>query len=529
MGKPGIIRLFLVVVVLLFGTAVRLVHLAFVDTSLPFRYGGLFVEFSQRLAANHYLLPQRVPFYTDGGIPFAYPPLPFYVEAVLLDVFSLPKFSVATLLPPAIAVLSVPSFYLLTRELGLSFRTRLAALVAFAGMPVAFREQIDGAGLSEAFGTLALLWLAISLVRAHNKETAGSYGLVGLFWAICLVSSPGSAYASIPTMLIFALVQFARAEWRPSARIIGLLGVAVAIAGAASSPYWLTVIANHGVMIFVDTVVDQHEARLPAPWMIITEFPEIQDFVSGAPAPFFFPARSRYLWDVAILGGVVWALFRRQWALLVWFVVLFSIPREGRWLAAIPAALLAGIGIAAAFGPFLVRPGQSYLRKVGQVAIVGGSALLLGMYVIFIPIVTIRDMVTVLYRGPSYDAVAGMEWAMENTPAESKFIVLAHEQVKEWTPQVARRTVLNITYGAEWEPEELKRINWLEVLLNACADFDCIQAAVTEMMGYDEVYLYAERGRLSRLRSGSRTKFELMWENSEVAIGRLISTSGEPR
>ena len=211
---------FLVVCIILLGAAIRLAHLAFVDITLPFRSGGLFAEFSQQILAHNYLLPSRIPFYTDGGIPFAYPPLPFYVEAACLDIFSLPEFIVANLLPPFIAVLTLPSFYFLTQALGLSGRTRLAALVAFATMPAAFVEQIESAGLGEAFGSLALIWLAISLAWAHKRDTVANYGLVGLVWAICVVASPATAYASVPTILIFAIVQLARAGGAASAPLL---------------------------------------------------------------------------------------------------------------------------------------------------------------------------------------------------------------------------------------------------------------------------------------------------------------------
>jgi hypothetical protein len=504
--------------IILVGTIIRLAHLAFIDLTLPFRYGGLFAEFAQQIVACDYLLPRHIPFYTDGGIPFAYPPLPFYVEAALLDVLSLPKFLVATLLPSSIAILTVPSFYFLTRALGLSIQTRLVALVAYGTMPAAFSQQIEGGGLPEAFGSLALIWLAISLAKAHKRNTIRSHCLVGLTWAICVVSSPGSAYASIPTMLIFAIAQLVSVERRLVLRATSLLAMAGLVAVAASSPYWVTVVNNHGTHVFVNSLIGQHGSAFKTLKEALGRL--VAFGVSGGQFPFW--------WDVLILGGIAWAVLHRRWVLPAWFIIILSIPREGVWMLAVPAALLAGIGGAELFGPLLLDLGRTHLRKLERAVIFGGAAALFSMYLLLNPILAIQSLVAGDNKGPSPDAIAAMEWIRENTPAESKFIVLSHPQVKEWTPQIARRTVLNMPFGSEWEPEESRRIIRLEGLLKGCLDFDCIQASVVETMGYDDVYLYIDRDRLAELELMTACRedaglvvFELVRQNSEVAIGHL--------
>ena len=121
--------------IILFGSIIRVIHIFFVGFRSPFHRGGLFLEFANQIAKNKYLLPHTIPFYTDGGIPFAYPPLPFYFEAILVYGIGLPKFLVVNILPPIIACLTIPSFYLLTRVYGLKIWSRLFALLAFAIIP----------------------------------------------------------------------------------------------------------------------------------------------------------------------------------------------------------------------------------------------------------------------------------------------------------------------------------------------------------------------------------------------------------
>jgi hypothetical protein len=66
----------LVLGVFALGIGLRVVHLFFVDLEYPFQYGGLFLEFANQIRAEEYALPATIPFYTDGGIPYAYPPWP---------------------------------------------------------------------------------------------------------------------------------------------------------------------------------------------------------------------------------------------------------------------------------------------------------------------------------------------------------------------------------------------------------------------------------------------------------------------
>ena len=53
--------------------------------------GGLFLAFAGAIADNGYILPATLANYTDGGIPFAYPPLSFLLEAVLVHILGVPR------------------------------------------------------------------------------------------------------------------------------------------------------------------------------------------------------------------------------------------------------------------------------------------------------------------------------------------------------------------------------------------------------------------------------------------------------
>ncbi|MEA5386240.1 hypothetical protein VB779_03390 [Haloarculaceae archaeon H-GB11] len=64
-------------------------------------YGaGLYAQIAGEILGNGYVPPTEIPGYTTDGVPFAYPPLQFYLFAVLLDIGVTPV-TVARFLPPS--------------------------------------------------------------------------------------------------------------------------------------------------------------------------------------------------------------------------------------------------------------------------------------------------------------------------------------------------------------------------------------------------------------------------------------------
>ena len=507
-------RKYITIFILLLGSIIRLIHLAFMRIDLPHDGAGLFVEFAHQIASHGFRLPRRIPFYTDGGIPFAYPPLPFYLEAVLTEVLRLPVFPVANLLPPFVAILALAMFHRLTQELDITFWTRATALLAYATLRSAFSDQIEASGLAEAFGSLSLICFGIGMVRAHKHATLKHYVLLGLLWAFCIVASPGSALASVPAFLIFAVVQFAELRWRPGWRDFGLLVAAGLTALLTSSPYWLTVITNHGVQVFLSSLGSQRRGAFNLFEVVI------QSQFTG---PSFF-------WNAMLLCGIAWALVAGRWPLVGWALVLRAIPREGWWMASIPQALLIGFGSTEVFTSRLVGVARREKRRIETFVLMFALALLIIHPVYRVVADKIGD--TDAYP----EAVAAMEWVRANTPRDAKFIVMVNNNVLEWSPHLMQRTVLNEIFGTEFTAEKQRKATEFKELLNECRDFDCIHSSLessgvvspSKARAYLEqgVYLLISRPHLMQLidaSQGGETAFGLVWDNAGLAVGILLS------
>ncbi len=98
---------------ILFGTFVRVLP-AFLS-GFPINDGGMFLIIMRDLRVNGFALPVYTTYnYLD--IPYAYPPLGFYIGA-LLEWIGIPSLQILIWLPAIFTMLTIPLFYLLAKQL----------------------------------------------------------------------------------------------------------------------------------------------------------------------------------------------------------------------------------------------------------------------------------------------------------------------------------------------------------------------------------------------------------------------------
>lgn len=110
------------------------------------------------------------------------------------------------LLPPVVAVISLSAFCAFLTSLRVKDLTRVAALTAYALMPAASSEQLETAGLAEAFATPSMIFMAANFLLACERDSIPGYAAVAPLWAVSVIASPGSAYGSTLILHTFAVV-----------------------------------------------------------------------------------------------------------------------------------------------------------------------------------------------------------------------------------------------------------------------------------------------------------------------------------
>jgi len=83
----------------------------------PSGFAGLYVLMSELIVNNNFQIPQYIPYYGPGGIPFAYPPIGPYLLAVVSTLFHISIINYLRFVPPFIMLLSIIPIYYIAFEI----------------------------------------------------------------------------------------------------------------------------------------------------------------------------------------------------------------------------------------------------------------------------------------------------------------------------------------------------------------------------------------------------------------------------
>ena len=497
----------------LFGAWVR--FLPTLETGTPINDGGMFYAMIADLRTNHFLLPAFTS-YNHLNIPFAYPPLSFYV-AGLISSIGISTFDILRWLPPLISTLSIFAFYWMA-SLMLSSRSKASlASVVYALMPRLFSWYVMGGGLSRSFGVLFLL-LACASTWALFTQGASKYILwTALFGAGAILSHPETG---LHTAAACALIWLFKGRSSRSLRYALLVGLSVIL---LTSPWWGTVLFQHGFVPFQSALnTGGHNALFWLPWITF-------DF-----------AEERFATILTVLGLIGFAVqcVRRNWFLPVWVLMPFVVePRSATAIAAIPLAALAGIGLSDLIVPGIAvlelklrNEAHDWIEYLSQ----GRVAKIVLGYVLFFALIgaVIYDFSLTNYD-VSNDDRSAMDWIANNTPTDSRFIVLTgrsdplEDPVTEWFPAYTLRRSQNTIQGQEWLLGKgfmtfLGSLDQLQSCLNDAPS--CVENwASTNHLDYD--YLYIKKPSKTNQMPGlllyllrQSQNYTLVFENNSAVI-----------
>ncbi len=486
------------------GAALRVAHLFSIPFDAPFHLGGLFYEFSRQIILNHFALPETIPYYSLGGIPFAYPPLGFYIQAVVMKLFAPPPFVTVNLLPPLIAALSLPAFYWMVNAQTDDNRLRTAALFAFALMPSAFVNQIEGAGLADACGTLAILLYLGSLFRFERDPRPAPALLAGLFLGLCALSSPGSAYGGVIISTLFFIKLFVQDLQSHTFKRSGWLLLTGLTSLLVSAPYWLTILRHHafgGLTTAFFTQQDISAFVNQVRYMVTFKPADMLTFV-GEEGIYGF------LFDWLVFAGLVWAVLNKQVFQVVIFFAVWLIPREGSWMVAIPAAWLAASGIVHIVWLLFQKAFAGTAANARPPLAPGLLALTLMLLAVSGAVNALHDLQNQPELNISASSITTLQQERQIIPADAHVLVAGNIALQEWSPALLEREVLNCEFGLEWQPDELAKASAINDALIAGDLAD----AITIIRGYSgdaSVWLVGDPEQVAGLAANAGPSLEV--------------------
>jgi hypothetical protein len=433
----------------------------FIGTDWPLNDGGMFATAISEIARNGYALPATLD-YNGQTIPFAYPPLAFYIAAVVSQLGQIAPVDVLRVLPFLFSCLSVAAFYRLARRLLSDDRAVIAATLGFGLVPSGWIWMVMGGGLTRGLG-LALCLLALANIAAV-LETPTRRGIVvsGVLAGLTLLTHIEFAWALAFSAAVFWIAAPSRVRLR---RLVACAAIGLAVA----APWLAVVLLRDGLAPFVAA---SQTGQLIDPFEQLAALRQ-----SGEPNFPIFLA-------LALLGAIVTVVFGSRLLVLWVFAVALLDPRSWGTLSAAPLALLAARGAFEGIGPIVaghrrlaVALGLATVAYLAHGALISNTALL--------------SALTPAER----DAMA---WVASHTPSDARFAVLsergwADDRQAEWFPVLAERVSLSTAQGAEWLPlgtfrERLRSIQTLEQC--GSSDGACLDAwAADHGLAYDYVFL----------------------------------------
>jgi len=434
--------------------------------------GGMFAVMVDDLKISHYALPIYTS-YNGLNIPFAYPPLGFYLGRLVADMTGMAAEEVLRWLPALFASLAVPAFYLLALRLMKSrFHAALATLI-FALMPRAMSLFVMGGGLTRSPGQFFMLLTLASVVRLYGEGRRRDIIWSGVWGALAVLSHPEIA-VNTAVSCVFLWIMLARNRkglWH-SAQVAFLVLL-------FTSPWWAVVISRHGLAPILAAA--QTGQKLLAVFHLV----------------FFSFTEEVYATPIAILGLIGLGLFisRKDYLLPLWLILpFFAEGRSAAGPAAIPLAMLAASGFADVVLPGLRKAGGSDIAE-DQLGVMERSALLyLFVYLLFSAYTFGWQISSTTVYAPDREA---MLWVKENTPGNARFLVLSgarnvsYDPLPEWFPALAQRSSIYTVQGSEWvSGKDFGAFVQKAIEVQSCVSqgFDCMEKA-TGADKYDYVYL----------------------------------------
>ncbi|MBI5841263.1 MAG: glycosyltransferase family 39 protein [Chloroflexi bacterium] len=476
-------------------------------TGFPPNDGGMFYVMIRDLRLNHYLLP-LVTTYNFAEIPFAYPPLGFYLAAILKDVIGLPVLESLRWLPAIINILSIFAFYLLAVKI-LQDRPRAAiAAAVYALTPGSYTWFIMGGGLTRSLGTLFLLLSLYFLLRTFDERTWKNLLFTSLFCALVVLSHPEAALHTAASCILFWLFFGRTKQGTLSALYIGLGTIIFTF------PWWLPLLAGHGTAPVISA--------------LHTGMYQLNSFTALLNDIF---ARDTFIPFLLILRllGLGWAIWKRQYLLIAWMALPYLVePRSA------PAFTFFSFNIFIAFGaadalPELVnrlnakRTGGSFHLSFPEIRWLNRFVLLLFIYLFVESALTSFQLINNTLE-PS--AVEAMTWVNENVPADARFLVLTGkadpmvDPMQEWFPALAERRSQTTLQGYEWTLAEGFIVRWKQLSkLQDCGNTSCVENWSKET-GLEFTHLFVARNTFmnNQPASLSNGEYKLVYENSEISV-----------
>ena len=372
------------------------------------------------------------------NIPYAYPPLPFFLAALIRSITGTDLLDVIRWLPVVFSLLTIPAFLLLAQALlGDTLKAALATVI-FALLPRSYEWVIMGGGVTRAPAALFLILMTWGVYRLF-RSGGWRYYLVSILAAtlVILTHPERSLHAVVGAVILW--LYFGRS--RTGLKRAGIVAVGVL---ALTSPWWIPTLARFGLAPFFLAFQSGGQRWLFWSPLLLLNFTD----------------ESIALVALLAVVGVASSLMQKKTFLPVWLVLAFFIdPRSAPHVIAVQTSLLAALGLTDVLFPAFARLDKKASAQDDRLFLASRSGRWVFGYLLLMLLV--NAMLNIQSLGKlviSEDDRTALAWVAASTPPDGRFLALSWNKdasltpLLEWFPALSQRTNLSTTQGREWLP-----------------------------------------------------------------------------
>jgi len=473
---------FFLILTFVFGVTVRVFPLLKLD--FPLVDGGMFYTMIKDLLAAKFSLPTFTT-YNQAQIPFAYPPLAFYIAGLLTSIFNISILNILRWQPVIITILNIPLFYFFSKKFLDSEPRAALATIIFALTPNSYWWNIVGGGLTRSLGTLFFTATILCVHQMYQRRTK-AWALAAIISAAgTVLSHPAwTLHAIIASMLLFCF--FGKDKRGITLSVVVALGVLV-----LTSPWWMTVLQHHGLTALVNASQVTHSRLLF--WTVF----------------FALSFTGEYTPVIAVFGVIGFFMYvaKKDYFLIMWVLLcLFIDPRGGLPVSIFPFSIMAVTVFADGIAPRLLSTNteiRSLDPWMDALKTVGGR-LFFGFFILIFTYNAFQVSNTLSYQVLGAEEIKAINWARENTGSRSRFLIFDEQDnpllspLTEWFPALAERRSVATIQGTEWLTENKYYNEQYSVItdIHQCLyrDVECLYELQDDLSDqYDYIMLSGDR------------------------------------
>lgn len=429
------------------GSIIRLGYILKYD--LPLVDGGLFYKMTQELIHNRFSLPFATT-YNHLNIPYAYPPLPFYLAGFLNVALKINLFTIFRFLPFLLNIASIPVVYFIAKKILQSNRQANLSVLTYALIRPGYNSFIYGGGLNRSMAWLFALLSILQLLHFFSTHKFRDALLPPVFFSLAVFCHLEIAwFLAFSFVLLFLFYQRSRTGFLT----LFLIGIAVI---ALTAVYWFRIIHLYGFQTLINAFQTSH-LNISDALVKFLRFGFTEEIV--------FPLLGAF----AFIGFFA-ALAAKKYLLPAWLIAILlldfrSVDRSAVLIISLLAALALDVVIIRGIQAIIPRPGTpepgQKKRWFSHFHIETILVEVIFMITFLGAALEITNASNVYIRSISSEDLYAMNWVKEFTPRESHFLIVDGaiawhiDPYAEWFPALAERHSIFTPQGTEWLPDRL--------------------------------------------------------------------------